>query len=234
MTETSAKTSKKRVVTDVALLQRLQEICSLGCRPPVLRSLFPTIPEALVTHIWIEQCGRRPPRGPLPYTAKNFLNSPQKRLEAAIVIRHFIRLRELGHSDIDALIGTYHASFSDLSSDRVRHKEAFTFDRVWFIYREYTSMRSIVLIKCPRCGVYYAHSQKEAINHDLCPMRIFSGVCVSEKKARRTKAVRESSFASSDFIATTGVSLTSNISQDGDGFLLRTHAGLDFARAYPD
>lgn len=175
---------RKRIYSDMNTVRRVQELCKIGTRPPVLRALFPSFPDTTITNIWVDVCGKRPPRGPLPYNIRSFLSNPQKRLETALVIKTFLRLRKLGAHDIDAMIGAYHVCAERLSESRMQHKTQLCFDRVWFICREYTSLRSIVLVRCPHCRCYYAHSVSEAVNHDFCPMHLFDGICGSKRAIR--------------------------------------------------
>ncbi len=88
----------------IKTLRRLERLVQLGARPPVIRSLVPTLHDSVISDAWSEHHGRRAPRGPLPHNVGFFLANPQRRLQASFVLAVFDDLRRLGVADVEALI----------------------------------------------------------------------------------------------------------------------------------
>ena len=160
----------KNIVHELPVLRRLVRLCDLGARPPVIRSLLPTVPDGVITELWTERHGRRPPRGPLPHNVGFFLASPTRRLQSSYLLTIFHELRQFGVHDTDALIVAYmqFAQTFDVSSQTP--DDAITFDRGWFLVREFSAVRSLALVRCDGCGARYIHRNLELINHRNCPV----------------------------------------------------------------
>lgn len=160
----------KNIVHDLAVLRRLVRLCDLGARPPVIRSLLPTVPDAVITELWTERQGKRPPRGPLPHNVGFFLANPTRRLQSSFLLTVFDELRKSGAHDTDALVAAYmqFAQTFDVASQS--SEDVISFDRGWFLIREFTTVRSLMLVKCDGCGARYIHRNLELINHRNCPV----------------------------------------------------------------
>ena len=176
--------ARKKVYRDTDTILKIRELALCGARPPVIRSIFPSFPETTITNLWVEACGDRPPRGPLPYNIKKFLASPAMRFQVALVLTVFLQLRNAGFSDIDALLGTFKACVDRFGIGKVySNRREFTFDSVWFIVRQYTSIQSLVLVTCPRCGAKYVLSREERFDENLCPTRVLGqDICVPKRR----------------------------------------------------
>lgn len=159
----------KEAVLDHVSMRRVNELCAMGARPPVIHALLPDFPRDIVVNLWVMHNGKRPPKGPLPSDANFYLNGSTRRLQSSLIIKTFQKLRDTGVHDIDALISTYkqyNSSFSHLE-ESVRY----SMDRVWGLIREFVSVRSVTMVCCPHCKAEYIHKALEIVNHRYCPMR---------------------------------------------------------------
>ena len=66
-------------------LMRVEELCRLGARPPVIRELTRLEADALIARIYRETTGRSPPRGQLPTDHRQYVASPAHRLQASVI-----------------------------------------------------------------------------------------------------------------------------------------------------
>jgi hypothetical protein len=160
--------SVKEAVLDQETLRRVNELCIAGARPPVIRALLPSFPTELIVNLWVVHNGKRPPKGPLPSNVEHYLSGPSRRLQSSLVLNVFEKSRAAGAHDIDALLTAYRQYVIAFG-----HTEAdpYSFDRVWGLYRELISLRTITLVKCPCCNARYVHRTLEVVNHRHCPMR---------------------------------------------------------------
>nr|WP_246262047.1 FlhC family transcriptional regulator [Azoarcus taiwanensis] len=175
----------------IKTLRRLERLVQLGARPPVIRSLVPTLHDSVISDAWSEHHGRRAPRGPLPHNVGFFLVSPKRRLQASFILAVFDDLRRLGVADAEALIVTYEQFLATFDDDSSPVDSRLTFDRAWFLIREYTTVRSLLLVRCDACGSRHIHRAFELINHGQCP-------ACGLVEAARNECLPESSEPDSD------------------------------------
>lgn len=160
--------SLKEAILDQETLRRVNELCMAGARPPVIRALLPSFPTELISNLWVLHNGKRPPKGPLPSNVEHYLSGPSRRLQSSLVLNVFEKSRAAGAHDIDALLTAHKQYMITFGQTEI---DPYSFDRVWGLHREFISMRTITLVKCPCCNARYVHRTLEVVNHRHCPMR---------------------------------------------------------------
>lgn len=168
------------VIIPPLALERLDALCDVRARPPVIRALIPQLPEAFVARRWEERVGKRPSRGPLPHTVSGFFATPGRRLEATYVLVQFRRLQQSGIPDVDALIQVFHDymeryvhAANNMNGESIVFggDQPLTFDRLWCLVRGYTNHRTVLIADCGHCGGVFVHSRDEVPTARLCPVR---------------------------------------------------------------
>lgn len=160
--------SKNQIFNEDSL-RRVKALCKLGARPPVIRALMPSFPEAFVSAVWEGEQGRRPPRGPLPHTVTQYLDHAARRLHSSFFLTAFHDLREKGIHDTDAIIVAYQRYMRMM--DGVTEEPIMSLDRAWVLVRDFVKLKSIKLVTCPNCGTRYVHSRDELVSERNCPVR---------------------------------------------------------------
>jgi hypothetical protein len=160
---------KHAIVLDQATMARVTELCRLGARPPVIYALFPDFPKDLVVDMWVIHQGKRPPKGPLPSDLNSYMLGSHRRLQSSFILKTFSDLRNAGSHDVDAIIAA-HRLYLETFKDHAELNPLFSVERTWVLIREFISVRSIALVRCPCCHAQYVHKAYEFVNHRLCPM----------------------------------------------------------------
>lgn len=70
---------------------------------------------------------------------------------------------------MDAIIAA-HRLYLETFKDHAELNPLFSVERTWVLIREFISVRSIALVRCPCCHAQYVHKAYEFVNHRLCPM----------------------------------------------------------------
>ena len=166
---------------DLQSLCRLQTLCKLGARPPIILSLLPTLPDAFVKDVWTSVQSKRPPKGPLPHERAHFFATPRRRLHSSLFLSAWISMRSSkGCHDVDALTSAYRFYLERLGQDA--EEEPLSFDRMWFLTREYRR-KAIVMIRCATCGAAYIHVPDDLIDDRYCPVNQLASHPIFRRKA---------------------------------------------------
>ncbi len=127
-------------------LARVDELCRLGARPPVIRELTRFDAEALVARIFRETTGRSPPRGQLPTDHRQYVSTPAQRLQASLIAAVYSRMSRVHPVYCDAVIATYRL-YRGVFGANAR----FGLDRTWHLLR-CLRLGKLEQRSCPGCG----------------------------------------------------------------------------------
>ena len=147
---------------DIDTLRRLNRLCALGARPPVIKALLPTAHPALIRSQWeaIQHCP--PPKGRLPMLVDWFLSNYQIKLHSSFIAAVWRRATASQLHFVDAYMAAYDQYLLTFPEPLL------TFDRAWYLIRALSS-RMMTTVQCPECNTEYIQNPDELVNHRSCP-----------------------------------------------------------------
>lgn len=150
-------------------LTRVEALCRLGARPPVIRALTGWEGEALVARMFQEINGRRPPRGQLPRDHRQYLATPALRLQASVLAALAGAARHAGLDACEALLAAYRM-YVHLFGPRAR----VGVDRAWHLLQCLQEGR-LRQVRCADCGGALVAAAEVDVVAPECPL------CVAQR-----------------------------------------------------
>ena len=145
------------------MIARLNRLCELGARPPVIQAMLPTVPEPLLRSQWEIINGEPAKKGRLPNVPDWYFSTYQIKLQSSFCALIYKKLLSSDLHYIDAYIATYEI-YSQTFEERLM-----SFDRVWFLGR-ILSAKMVKTTVCDKCHSVYIHHADNLINHKHCPV----------------------------------------------------------------
>jgi len=147
---------------DVDTLRRINRLCEVGARPPVIKALLPTAHDTVIRDQWEAIQGSAPPKGRLPMLVEWFLSNYQIKLQSSYIAAVWRRATESQVHYVDAYLAAYDQYVETFEEPLL------TFDRAWYLIRTLSSQMMTTDI-CPECNTEYIRNPDELVNHKTCP-----------------------------------------------------------------
>ena len=159
-------------------ISRLNRLCELGARPPVIQAMLPSVPEQMVRNQWEMINGESSKKGRLPNVPEWYFSTYIIKLQSSFVAFTWRQLIAGNMHYIDAYIATYEIY------TRTFETPLLSFDRVWFLGR-ILSAKMIATTACDKCASAYIHNKDNLINHKHCPVcRVYAPKAAPKEAAK--------------------------------------------------
>lgn len=157
----------KKHTLDVDTLRRINRLCEIGARPPVIKALLPAAHDTLIRTQWDAFQDAAPPKGRLPMLVEWFLSNYNVKLQSSYIASVWRRASDNKVHYVDAYLAAYDQYIATFPEPLL------TFDRAWYLIRT-LSTRMMTTVTCPDCDSEYIHNPNELTNHKTCPCcRVF-------------------------------------------------------------
>lgn len=153
---------KKLAKLEVDTLRRINRLCDLGARPPVIEALLPTVTDSLIRSQWQAIQQKTPPKGRLPILIDWYFSNYQVKLQSSFIAAIFKRTNVADVHYVDGYITSYERYLEVFESP------ALSFDRAWYLIRALNA-DLITTVTCRECGSEYIHNPHSQIDHRTCP-----------------------------------------------------------------
>lgn len=172
---------KKPAKLEVETLRRINRLCEIGARPPVIEALLPAAPDALIRSQWQAIQQKTPPKGRLPILIDWYFSNYQVKLQSSYIVAIFKRTNMADVHYVDGYITSYEKYLE------VFDNPALSFDRTWYLIRA-LSAQLITTVTCNECGSEYIHNPHSQIDHRTCPCCRVYGLNKSPRKRADVQA----------------------------------------------